>query len=518
MLRMSLVSVFALLLPCALLHAEALPERELFPGITTTRTVPGAPFALAGKRIFFANWYYIQPGDLDWRNVEGKSVYVDGDEGLFDAQHVGINAPRGIRLFVEKPEVIGPFEMPYRTILQDGPLYRGWTSTEYFESADGRNWEKKALLELDALHEDGVHNVFIDPTAQAEARLKAVWVGHITRAQFEAFRAKRPDGWEPKALFLLGEKDEVSCLRGSVSPDGIHWTTLPDPLVVEYSDTLNTAYYDAALRKFVIYTRQWAAGTRAEQLPADLRNSWTGVGRRAIGRSESSDFSQFPPSETVLEPSLDMLPSETLYTNGHTVFPGAPDQHLMFPVVWNASVTDTTRVVLASSHDGKLWQWVPGGNLLETQAFGQWDGGCIWVNPNLIEFPNGDWGIPYTGHNLPHKYPRGKRVGGIGYAVWPKGRLVGVEAVGEGEFTLMPVIPPGLHLKINALTKRTGWIRIEVAGVDAQTFDACAPVVGDQLWTEVTWNGQGGIQVPAGTAITLRFKLHQAQLFGLQFE
>src|SRR4051794_35227793 len=52
------------------------PERKLLDGITTRRLVPGAPYELAGKRVVFANWYYIQPGDLDWRDNGGKSVYV----------------------------------------------------------------------------------------------------------------------------------------------------------------------------------------------------------------------------------------------------------------------------------------------------------------------------------------------------------------------------------------------------------------------------------------------------------
>src|SRR5205823_4480458 len=113
--------------------------------------------------------------------------------------------------------------------------------------------EQKAALKFDDAIKDGLYEIFIDPSASPSERFKAVFVGSITRAQFDDFRAKRADGWEPRATFLLGEKDEVSCLRGAVSPDGIQWTTLVDPLVVEYCDTWNTAYFDAALREYVIY-------------------------------------------------------------------------------------------------------------------------------------------------------------------------------------------------------------------------------------------------------------------------
>ena len=66
----------------------------------------------------------------------------------------------------------------------------------------------------------------------------------------------------------------------------------------------------------------------------------------------------------ILEPTPDMLPSEQLYTNCRTAIPGAPDHHLMFPAIWNGSVDDTTRIAMASSHDGQTWHWVPGGDIL----------------------------------------------------------------------------------------------------------------------------------------------------------
>ncbi len=494
------------------------PEREVIAGITTKRIIPGEPYELAGKRIVFANWYYIQPGDLDWRDADGKSVYVSGNSGPFEAHHVGINAPQGIRIMAQKPEVIGPFDLPTRGMLQDGAIYKGWTSTDYLESTNGMNWEKKGKLVWQGLSTDSTWHVFIDPSASPGERFKAIWTTEITRAQFEEFRKKRPDGWEPRALFLLGEKDQVSCFRGAVSPDGIHWTGLPDPLLVELADTHNICYYDSALRKYVLYTRYWSVGPRSQRLPPDIRGSWTGVGRRAIGRSESSDFRSFPPSEMILEPTPDMLPSEALYTNCRTTVPGAPDQHLMFPTIWNASVDDTTRIALASSSDGKVWHWVPGGDLLRTPAFGRWDGGCIWAYPELIELPNGDWALTYRGDNFPHKYPRGQRKVSLGYAVWPKGRLVALEAVEHGVFTMMPIVPPGRILKINALTLRTGWVKVEVVGVDARKMVECVPIVGDQPWTRVTWKQGNDLGVEDGKPISLRVELQQAKLFGLEFE
>ena len=171
----------------------SLPDRKVLEGITTQRTVQGVPYELAGKRIVFTNWYYIQPGDLDWRNAQDKSVYVEGNEGLFGARHVGINAPHGIRIAAEKPRVMGPIDRPHRMILRDGDVYKAWTDSDYYESSDAIHWQKKAALKLEAGIEDGLYHVFIDPSARPEERYKTVCVGHITRAQFDAFRARRPD-------------------------------------------------------------------------------------------------------------------------------------------------------------------------------------------------------------------------------------------------------------------------------------------------------------------------------------
>jgi hypothetical protein len=150
----------------------------------------------------------------------------------------------------------------------------------------------------------------------------------------------------------------VHSIRGAVSGDGIRWTKLPEPLVVEYSDTEIAAYYDPALRKYVMYTRYWSVGPRTDRLPPDIRHCWTGVERRSIGRSETSDFRRFPPSELLLEPPPQLSPSDVLYTNCRTTIPGAPNHHLMFPAIWHVD-RDNTSIAVLSSHDGKVWHWTP---------------------------------------------------------------------------------------------------------------------------------------------------------------
>ncbi len=106
--------------------------------------------------------------------------------------------------------------------------------------------------------------------------------------------------------------------------------------------------------------------------------------------------------------------------------------------------------------------------------------------------------------------------------MWPKGRLIALEAEGKGEFATVSLVPPGRRVRINALTKRAGGIRVEVAGMDGKplagrSFAESKRVTGDHHWTTLDWGGSDDLGYEANTAILLRFRLDQAQLFGLEF-
>jgi hypothetical protein len=194
----------------------------------------------------------------------------------------------------------------------------------------------------------------------------------------------------------------------------------------------------------------------------------------------------------------------------------------MFPTLYNVG-DDDTDLLLYSSYNGKTWHRVPGSPVLVSQPFGQPDGGCFLVYPNLVERPNGDWILPYNGFDVPHKYPRGSYKFEPGVLIWPKGRLAGIEASEKGEFATAAFLLPGKKLKINALTQRTGHIKVELVEFDGKsiegfTFEESDAVIGDQFWTEVTWNGKAELPVEPGTPIWFRFKLCQAKIYGLEFE
>ena len=509
-----------------------------------TRT--GEPYELAGNRLVFTNWHYIRPGGFGWYDDQGNNITVSGSVGPWGAQLRHTDYPHGIRLVVQPAQRRGPIVVPERpweakgvqinTLLQDGGKLRAWGSCTseagtgyacFLESTDGATWERPDLGLCDfegstannLLGQTTVGTVFLDPSAPPEERYKWVDLQTITREEFDAFRARRPDAWEARAD--RADVGQIYAVVGAVSADGLRWTRLPEPLVVEHSDTQPVCMYDERLGRYVLYTRNWSVGERSAQAPDDRGLSWMNVGRRSIGRSESTDFRQFPLSEIVLEPGPELLPSDTLYTNCKTTIPGAPDHHLLFPTIWHTG-DDTTSVVLASSRDNRVWHYLPGPPVLETAPFGEWDGGCVFARPNLVELPDGSFALPYTGYLFPHKYPRGQWQWATGLAVWPKGRLVALEAEDRGEFATVGLVPRGRKLLINALTQRAGTILVEVADLGGtplpgRSFAEADPVIGDQFRTPLTWQGQDDLGFEAGAAIILRFRLEQAKLFGLEF-
>jgi len=519
----------------------------------TART--GEPYCLAGSRMAFTNWYYVRPSGLGWFNDKGEDVTVKGNDEPGQA-HIHSDEPAiGICLIVNPAQRSGQIIMPRHayedggwavsTIIEENGIYRVWANTGwgdlknrgmnffcYYESDDGINWkapncgiyEFEGNRDNNILSADGGGNVFIDASASPSERYKWIREHQFSREEYENFLSHRPGKVDARCV-----RQDVGVFfgaQGAVSPEGLRWTIIDEPLVMMHTDTHIVAYYDAQLGKYVGYFRDWMvgpqAGTYAESNDKESITRWLRCGRRVIGRAETKDFRHWPISEVILEPHLAMSPNEVLYTNCKTTIPKAPDNHLMFPAVWDIS-TDRTHLVLATSHNGRYWNYTPGRSVLETAPFEQWDGGCVFAVPNLIELPNGDFALPYTGYNVPHKYPRKKATRGFGYAIWPKGRLIGIEAKDKGSFTTAAVISQGRKLLINAEVEKDGYIEVEAADLQGRSivgrdFGNSVRLTGDCFEKPVVWKGYSDLGIQKGEPIMLRFRLKNATVYYLDFE
>ncbi len=530
----------------------------------------GEPVRLLGNRLAFTGWHWLRPGGFSWE-ASGKGGRLQDDVRPDEARIRRTDVAWGVKLVTNPGERVGPLieaEMPWEegvgvaftTLIKEQGIYRAWslpfhTSGRprgqrflmYFESDDGMRWKRPnlGLYEYNGSRANNILNrsthdytkataetpmqfrkpelfngtVFIDPSAPQAERYKIFASGNISKDDFERYKRQRPneiDWRDNDDLTDAGSK----AVRGAVSPDGIRWTILPDALVIEPSDTLLVAYYDEALGKYVAYTRKRTGLRRAAGFSKrDSRT--TDPLRRCIGRSETVDFRRFPVSELALEATPYHNPGDELYANCRTAVPGAPDHHLMFPNVWS-NWDDTTRFPLATSPEGIRWDFLPGPPVFATAPFGAWDGGSVFMAPNLTEMPDGSWVLPYSGFNVPHKYPRAYWKFAQGYARWPNGRLVGIRADEQGGFATLGLVPAGRRMYVNCVSSRAGGVRIEVAGLDGKPlfgrgFEDCTGLVGDQPRGVVSWGSQTDLGHKEGQAVILRFRLEQATVYWIDF-
>jgi hypothetical protein len=530
----------------------------------------GEPVRLLGSRLAFTGWHWVRPGGFSWVTpTKGGRLqeYVLPDEARVRRTDVAW----GVKLVTHAGERVGPIleaearweegaGVKFTTLLKEQGIYRAWSLPAhtsgrprgqrffmYFESEDGMHWKRPnlGLFEYEGSRANNILNqsthdytkatpetpmeyrkpelfngtVFIDPSAPPAERYKVFASGNISQEAFERYKRQRPNeiDWRDKEdLAEPGSK----AVRGAVSPDGIRWTVLPDALVVEPSDTLLVAYYDENLRKYVAYTRKRVGLRRASGFT--IRDSrTTDPLRRCIGRSETADFRRFPVSEVVLEAMPYHDPGDELYANCRTAVPGAPDHHLMFPTVWS-NWDDTTQFPLASSAEGVRWHFLPGSPVFGTAPFGAWDGGSVFVAPNLTEMRDGSWVLPYGGFNVPHKYPRAHWKFAQGYARWRDGRLVGIRSDVQGGFATLGVVPTGRRVFLNAVSTRAGGVRMEVAGLDGKplpgrSFKDCSDLVGDHRRGAMSWRGETDLGHAEGQAVILRFQVEQATIYWVDF-
>ncbi|MBI2925424.1 MAG: hypothetical protein HYY24_06935 [Verrucomicrobia bacterium] len=539
----------------------------------------GEPVALKGRHLYFTSWKYVRQGSFAWRvQVDPNATEAERQAGAWlkgdgtrPAKFETSDMPRGIRLVAQPAQKV-PFKdgQLAAQVFDDGK-FKAWYVVDpcaepepfstkdrilpghnghvaYAESNDGVTWTrpKLGLFEYAGNRDNsivwrgdlhgsarGFHggSVFVDPSSKDE-RFKMIYLGLITDDEWGAFEKKYPG--EADSMARRPDVGGFRCVFGvfgAVSPDGLHWRSLPEPLMVHHADTLNTCYYDLDRKLYVAYVRAWQVNERiADAQPANS-TSWISVGRRSIGRAVSRDFRHFSKPEIVVSTGADLAPSHLFYTNGKTTLPHAPDNHVMFPWVWELE-NDGGAVWLLSSADGWHWSRVPGGAVVTPGAPGEPDGAFVTVSGNLLEYPGDRWGIGYGGNPIPHKYPGrdlSQRKGlfpgvpGVGgLATWPKGRLVALQADDEGEFATVAVVPPGDRVRLNAVVKPTGYVKVAVrrfgSGEDVagRGFADCDHFAGDGFALPVKWKGEDSLKCD-GKPISLRFRLRQAKLFSVEF-
>ena len=518
---------------------------ELLPG-----RVP--PFEVASGYHPIMDYRFVHAGQPRWVGADGTPIHywemADPDE--IRAAHA--NVPRGIALRSQPAERSDPVltcTEPWEhnnggpTIIRDGGLYRMWyhaTAPDhwdpdlapslvwgpdwggflcYAESDDGFEWRKPALgqyewqghdstnivLGRELAGEPGMHgqSVFLDPQAPAHERFKSIYMGRLSTDVINQWVREQPERVDPWIAVYPDRGIFVA-----TSPDGIKWTPHPDPVVIFISDTMNVADWNVERQSYVWYSRGW---------------SWD---RRTIARAETRDFFAWPLPEQAMTAPPQHLAFTDIYTNGKVTYPGDPSTHVMFPTLYDRAL-DTTAIAVATSTDDVVWDWLPGGPVLEPGPEGTFDSGCMFSCKGLVELPSDRIGTPYTGFDLPHKYPRLTLKSATAYGLWGCGRIAGLVAKADGEFATPQLLLQGRELRLNVKTAADGEVRVSALerGPDWTSrpghgswieVGESRSIQGDHVSVPVDWNGSPALRLATHGPVVLRFVMRKATLFGFE--
>jgi hypothetical protein len=488
-------------------------------------------YSLGSYKHLFTDWMLVEPGyGVAW------AAEIPGAWEM----------PHGVTIIAHRPRVeTEPFlrqDQPWESsvaqpsLIQDDGLFRAYYRVQagenrhqpsgsmlaYAESNDGLTWTKPnlGLIEFDG----STDNNFVYGMDIALGR--SIFTGSV----FKDSNPDAPDDERYKMVYRAPDPERRESIFGAVSPDGIHWRTLEEPLIPGYfSDTLNVVEFDPRRGKYVGYFRGWTS-----ILPGKLH------GRRTIAYSETDDFKHWPNPETVVSTGMNDGADSDIYTNSYTQIPGA-DAYVMLPAFYQRNI-DVMEIHMMLSRDGVNWERPIQGPIIPRGEPGSAGMGSMSVGKGMISNSPGEWSIPISLrsglHNESHYQSKDpKPASDVYFATWREDGFTSLDAESYGEFTTIPFTFDGSHLKINAWTRFGGDISVEVADpygeemgrfvdgkvavnastLEGKTFADCDPITGDNLERIVTWRGDSDLSSWQGKPIRLRFRMRRARLYSLRF-
>jgi len=462
---------------------------------------------------------------------------------FLDTEHV-IDTLDGAELKVHAPQLDGrkllaadqPWETyinAYGTVFRDGDAlkcyYEAYGGAENVSrcclatSSDGLTWEKPALglVEFDGSKDN---NIAIE--GRASYKRSGLYKDELRLHGGTVFKDAAPrvaaeDNAAYKFLFL-GNGD----VYGKYSPDGLKWMDYPKALINIRSDTQSVAFWDPWIERYVAYVRTHTRRPFDESAATSRPSMKLGGGQiklRTVGRSTSADFVTWTPAAQVLAPPEDATTKYDYYTNAASPYLWADQAYFLFPAVLDFA-SDGTDVFVFTSHDGVAWFRPSAEPVIPRGEKGQWNGGQIYARPFLQRVGDELWlyyaAAPFTHAGAPLT-ERGRGFA-MARAVW---RLDGITSVSAGAkggtMTTVPLKFAGERLVLNVRpTAPGGRVRVEIlsaAGDPIAGFGPSDVVNRDGLAEVVRWKGNASVAKLAGRSVRLRFEIHNADLFALQF-
>jgi len=484
---------------------------------------------LGTRKQVFIDWSLIDPGyGLPWVGPPTEPKHM----------------PHGVRLAVHPPMVHPePILSPqhpweevminiYCTLLQeDGVLrlyYEAYAPQPggafmddaarlcLAESTDGLTWQRKmlGLVEYNGARANNIvyapelpgakaghgFTVFKDPSAPPPERYKLV---HGTTLA-------NPGYWR-----------RTQVVMGAVSPDGLRWTPIEEPLLRHPCDTQTVVQYDAAAGVYRGYFRGLVPSH--DELGRDFKGK--GIhGRRVADQAFTKDFRHWPEPEPALYPEPTDPPDLDIYTPGYVPWPGTTDAHLLFPSCFSRA-TDVMEVHMATSRDGRTWKRLQRGPILPAGEPGTLGVGGIYAGQGIAAFDD-RWLMPVAPQEFTHNTfvqsqtpPKDQRGLWI-TSIRPDG-FTSLCADSRGECWTFPFVFSGNKLLVNSWARYGGNVRIGLEDKDGPIagygIADCEPLQGDCMWKPVTWKGNADLSRLAGKQIILRMQLIRVRLHAFRF-
>jgi hypothetical protein len=429
------------------------------------------------------------------------------------------------------------------TVMLDEGVYKMWYSANgedgiprdcYATSTDGIHWERPnlGLIDYQGSRENSIisldlnhGSIFKDPSAEPERRYKCI----LGAGKYD-YVAVYGGGARFRYDEIPPETWHYGSVGGLYSPDGIHWTPCDKLIMPWYTDTRNVAFWDDRIQKYVAYVR-WNEYLRAED--GAQRGSFD---YRAIARSESTDFENFPVPEKILEPDFDD-PEDAdmwgggLYDTAAVKYPLADDAYFIFTAAYYHT-TDALDIQLATSRDGiHFTRWrEPFVRLGPTDAF---DSMMIYMGVGMLPIGDELW-MYYGGFDQPHDKVTGEDYcPAIGCARLRLDGFVSQDAAGTplnppasggnegGWLTTLPFTCEGSHLEVNMDGSARGWLKVEILDEGMQPLKGFTEADADRLGGSstaqtVTWNGEQDLSALKGQTVRLRFVGQSVKLYAFQ--
>lgn len=310
------------------------------------------------------------------------------------------------------------------------------------------------------------------------------------------------------------------------SPDGIRWKKT-HTATVGHNDTQNIAFWDAAVQRYLLFTRKWPGNFRVHRrLDSDDLVHWNN--EVVVMRADGTDLAKYKSAASV----------HPVDYYGACVFK-YPDEHGLYVMLpqafwhWYARGgqqrvgPNLYDVRLCVSHDGRKFRRVADrGVFLRPGPEGTFFSGSVWVLPAPIRMGDELW-FYFQGSNADHDgnlIPGSDKFRtGIGRAVLRLDGFLSADAGFNGGEVVTPLVKfQGKRLELNVDSGGGGVVHVELLDeqghpIPGFTVKEATPLSCNSVRKTVTWGENADISRFANRSIKIRFRMRDCKLYAFQF-